>query len=82
MCVTVFSDKVGSMALVSIELGVSKQQGAIQCTAINAKKNGYSKSVNLRYKTVLMSGQKGVVMQRSSGLLYDGFEGTETNKNV
>ena len=29
-----------------------------------------------------MSGQKGVVMQRSSGLLYDGFEGTETNKNV
>ena len=44
-------------------------------------KNGYSKSVNLRYKIDIMSGQKGVVMQRSSGLL-DGFEGTETNKNV
>ena len=26
-------------------------------------------SVNLRYKTVLMSSQKGVVMQRSSGFL-------------
>ena len=44
-------------------------------------KNGYSKSVNLRYKIVIMSGQKGVVMQRSSGFLH-GFEGTETNKNV
>ena len=43
MCVTVFSDKVGSMALISIELGVSKQQGAIQCTAINAKKMAIQK---------------------------------------
>ena len=48
---------------------------------LNAKKNGFSKSVNLRYKTVLMSVVKGVVMQRSS-VFIDGFQGSQTNKNV